>query len=157
MSGLKRGSYGTVLLVLAALLLPSAVHAQGQTAFPLLAYRPVPPPASYLGTRDQTELPVVQDSKNYRRNPLLGAAIGAVIGAMAGYISNPGDPNTTRTRGESALIGAGVGAAVGLVIGYFIKTPNDPEPSASAAIPNTLAVTPAEGGADVRLGWSYAW
>ena len=145
-----------LLVVLAVLVPSSGANAQGQTAFPLLSYRPVPPPATYLETRDQPDRTMAQDDIQYQRNPLLGAAIGAIIGAAAGYVANPGD-NSDRSRGESALIGAAVGAGIGVVIGFFIKTPKDPEPSASAAIPNTLAVTPAEGGADVRLGWSYAW
>lgn len=156
MSGLIRVTRLTVVLVLAGFVAPSAsALAQGETAFPLLAYQPYPlasslnaPPAAEPGT------PLLQDIE-YQRNPLIGAALGAIIGAAAGYVA--GSDEGGKSRGESALVGAAVGAGIGLVVGYFIKTPVVKESAMGQMIPTTLAVTPSGDGSALQVGWSRTW
>ena len=157
MSGMMRSTRLMAALVLAGLSVPTAtVLAQGETAFPLLAYRPLPlgsafntPPTTY-GTD-----PVLQDDVQYQRHALMGAVLGAVLGAVGGYVAGASDDDGN--KGESALIGAAVGAGVGLVIGYFIKTPKTPESAMGLIVPTTLAVVPSDDGTGVLVGWSRTW
>ena len=157
MSGLIRSARLVAALVLAGLSVPSAtVLAQGQTAFPLLAYQPLP-----LGSAFNTPLATTgadsmfQDDVEYQRHALMGAALGAVLGAISGYVA--ATSNDGGNKGESALIGAAIGAGVGLEIGYFIKTPKTPESAMGLIVPTTLAVAPSDDGMEVLVGWSRTW
>ncbi len=158
MSGFKPGTRLGAVLVIAGLTVPSATAlAQGETAFPLLAYQPNPIGSALNAppTPDHTRV-TLQDDVEYQRHYLMGAALGAILGASIGYVSGSTDDSGT-SRGESALIGAAVGAGVGLVVGYFIKTPKHSESALVEVLPTTLAVTPSNEGTGVLVGWSSSW
>jgi hypothetical protein len=156
MSGLMRSTRLVAALVLAGLSVPSATAlAQGETAFPLLAYQPLPLGSAFNTPPTTKADPILQDDVEYQRHALMGAAMGAILGAITGYVAAASDDGGN--KGESALIGAAVGAGVGLVIGYFIKTPKTPESAMGQVLPTTLAVIPSDEGTGVLVGWNRTW
>lgn len=158
MWGFKPGTRLNAVVVMACLNVPSAALAQGETAFPLLAYQPNPLGSALNAppTPDHAAAVALQDNQEYQRHYFIGAALGAILGASIGYVSGSTDDSGT-SRGQSALIGAAVGAGVGLVVGYFIKTPKDPESALGEVLPTTLALIPSDEGTGILVGWSRSW